>query len=154
MICSDVIQTPFGKAVLYEENGALTCFSLMQAAPAEAALCDTPLLKKAKAELAEYFSGVRKSFDLPLAPQGTIFQQKVWRALLTIPYGKTSSYAEIAAQCQNPKACRAVGMASHFNPLWILIPCHRVIGKNGTLTGYACGTSVKQALLELEKKYM
>jgi len=103
------------------------------------------------AQLEEYLAGERTAFDVPLCPRGTPFQQKVWHALQTIPYGQTRSYGEIAEQIGKPKACRAVGMANHVNPILILIPCHRVVGKNSSLTGYAAGLELKQRLLELEK---
>ena len=91
-------------------------------------------------------------FDLPLRMQGTPFQQKVWAALREIPYGETRSYGQIAAQVGNPKAGRAVGMANNRNPIAIIVPCHRVIGANGSLTGYAGGLNVKQELLALERR--
>lgn len=109
-----------------------------------------PLAAKAFEELEEYFQGKRREFDLPLNPAGTEFQKKVWEALRTIPYGETRSYGEIAVQVGNPKAFRAVGMANHKNPIAIMVPCHRVIGKNGSLTGYAGGLDFKKKLLELE----
>ncbi|MDO5305693.1 MAG: methylated-DNA--[protein]-cysteine S-methyltransferase, partial [bacterium] len=92
----------------------------------------------------------RTVFNLKLAPKGTPFQKKVWAELLKIPYGKTVSYQDIAVSIGNPDACRAVGMANNKNPIPIFIPCHRVIGKNGNLTGYAGGLDCKQALLEIE----
>lgn len=110
----------------------------------------TPLLLQAKEELAEYFAGKRREFGLPLAPAGTAFQRKVWDALLTIPYGETRSYRQIAELAGCPKGYRAVGMANHNNPISIIIPCHRVIGANGSLTGYGGGMDVKRKLLELE----
>lgn len=113
---------------------------------------ETALIKKAAAELMEYLEGKRKEFDLLLAPEGTQFQKKVWDALRTIPYGKTMSYKQIANQIGNPKACRAVGMANNRNPISILIPCHRVIGANGSLVGYGGGLDIKETLLELEKR--
>ena len=109
-------------------------------------------LEEAKQQLAEYFAGQRQAFDLPLRMQGTPFQQKVWAALREIPYGETRSYGQIAAQVGNPKAGRAVGMANNRNPIAIIVPCHRVIGANGSLTGYAGGLSVKQELLALERR--
>lgn len=111
----------------------------------------SPLSDRAAKQLSEYFAGQRKVFDLPLHPLGTPFQMAVWQALLTIPYGETRSYGEIAAAIGNPKACRAVGMACNKNPIWILIPCHRVVGSNRSLTGYAGGLDMKRALLELEQ---
>lgn len=110
---------------------------------------ETPLLKEVKKELFDYFRGTRKEFHLPLNPKGTSFQQTVWKKLEEIPYGMTT-YGQIAAEIQNPKACRAVGMAIHNNPIAILIPCHRVLGKNKTLTGYAYGLEIKKQLLTLE----
>ena len=114
-------------------------------------MSETPLIKRAISQLSEYFDGERTSFDLPISPSGTGFQKKVWDALLTIPYGETRSYKDIAVQIGNPKAVRAVGMANNRNPIAIVIPCHRVIGHNGSLTGYGGGLDVKAYLLELEK---
>lgn len=111
---------------------------------------DHPLLARAQAQLDEYFTGSRKRFDLPLAPQGTPFQRQVWFALATIPYGQTRSYAQIAAQLQRPTATRAVGAANGRNPLPIVLPCHRVIGADGSLTGFSGGLPTKRFLLELE----
>lgn len=112
-----------------------------------------PLLQFAKKELEEYFQGKRKDFSVPLKPDGTVFQKKVWKALTEIPYGETRTYGEIAAAVGNEKASRAVGMANHCNPIPIIIPCHRVIGKNGKLTGYAGGLEKKTVLLELERSF-
>ena len=112
---------------------------------------ETPLIKKAAAQLREYFDGKRKTFDLPLAPRGTEFQLTVWKALQAIPYGKTCSYGQLADRIGNPRACRAVGMANNRNPITIIIPCHRVIGSNGSLTGYAGGLDLKDKLIMLEK---
>ena len=111
---------------------------------------ETPLTARAAAELEEYFAGGRKAFSVPLSPEGTPFQQSVWQALREIPYGQTRSYGQIAAAVGRPRAARAVGMANHDNPLLIFTPCHRVVGKNGALTGFACGLEVKRRLLELE----
>jgi methylated-DNA-[protein]-cysteine S-methyltransferase len=113
---------------------------------------ETPLIKKAASQLEEYFKSKRTDFDLPLALEGTGFQCSVWEALQTIPFGQTCTYGDIAAKIGNPKACRAVGLANNRNPIVIIVPCHRVIGKNGSLTGYGGGLKVKQFLLELEKK--
>lgn len=110
-----------------------------------------PLLKQACIQLREYFNGTRQYFELPLSLHGTDFQQRVWAALLDIPYGETRSYSEIAHAVDSPKGWRAVGMANHQNPVMIVVPCHRVIGKNGSLTGYAGGLGIKQALLQLEQ---
>jgi methylated-DNA-[protein]-cysteine S-methyltransferase len=110
------------------------------------------ILQEAKRQLNEYFSGKRKQFDLPIKfLKGTPFQQKVWKQLLQIPYGKTITYGELAAAIQQPKAVRAVGQANRRNPLAIIIPCHRVIGKDGKLTGYSGNrTDLKEKLLKLE----
>jgi methylated-DNA-[protein]-cysteine S-methyltransferase len=101
-------------------------------------------------QLDEYFAGRRQRFELPLAPQGTVFQQAVWQALQSIPYGQTSSYSALAAEIARPKAVRAVGAANGANPIAIIIPCHRVIGRDGSLTGYAGGLPRKALLLRLE----
>ena len=106
--------------------------------------------KMTKIQLTEYFAGTRQQFDLPIAVTGTDFQRQVWQQLKMIPYGKTSSYQDIARQINNPKAVRAVGSANGKNPLTIVVPCHRVIGSDGSLTGYAWGVSRKAQLLELE----
>lgn len=141
------IATPFGPMCLVEENGALTRFCRGGSGTDE-----SPLLLEAEQQLLEYFRGGRRSFGLPLAPRGTPFQKAVWAALLEIPYGETRSYAEIAARTGNPRACRAVGMANRSNPLPVFIPCHRVIGADGSLTGYAGGLDMKAALLALESE--
>lgn len=104
----------------------------------------------AHGQLLEYFAGNRKVFDFPIRLTGTNFQNKVWLALAEIPYGQTRTYGEIAAAIGNRNASRAVGMACNRNPLWIVIPCHRVVGKGKNLTGYAGGIAMKQALLKLE----
>lgn len=110
-----------------------------------------PILKQAHFELEEYFTGKRKNFDVPLDAQGTAFQQKVWKALTGIPYGKTCSYKDIAKKIKNDKAVRAVGTANGRNPLCVIIPCHRVIAADGTLGGYTGGLHIKVKLLNLEK---
>lgn len=110
-----------------------------------------PIFLKTKNALQEYFSGKRMTFDLPLVLQGTTFQMQAWQALREIPYGQTLSYAEQAEKIGNRNKARAVGMANHYNPIPIIIPCHRVIGANGQLTGFAGGLELKQYLLELEK---
>ena len=102
-------------------------------------------------QLREYFEGARRTFDIALAPQGTAFQQNVWTELCRIPYGETISYAELANRVGNPRAVRAVGLANGANPIAIVIPCHRVIGANGTLTGYGGGLGTKRHLLDLER---
>ena len=111
---------------------------------------ETELLEQAKVQLSEYFSGTRKQFDLPILLAGTGFQKKVWQALTGIPWGETRTYGQIAAAIGNPQGSRAVGMANHRNPIPIVVPCHRVIGAGGSLTGYAGGLDIKRKLLELE----
>ena len=111
----------------------------------------SPASDLANTQLQEYFAGKRKNFDFPVAMAGTPFQMAVWDHLLTIPYGEVRSYGQIAAAIGKPKACRAVGMACNRNPLWIVVPCHRVVGSNRKLTGYAGGLDMKRSLLELEQ---
>lgn len=111
-----------------------------------------PVLLKAEGQLSEYFTGKRKSFSLPLDMRGTPFQNSVWEALLAIPFGETRSYGELAKQLGNPRATRAVGAANGRNPISIVVPCHRVIGSSGKLTGFAGGLDVKARLLELESR--
>lgn len=107
---------------------------------------------EAARQLDAYFAGTLTTFELPLAPRGTPFQQRVWEALRAIPYGATISYGELAARIDNPRASRAVGLANGRNPITLIIPCHRVIGADGSLVGYGGGLARKQALLELEAK--
>jgi methylated-DNA-[protein]-cysteine S-methyltransferase len=115
-------------------------------------LRDSAKLAFARVQLQEYFDGTRTTFDLPLHPIGTTFQLDVWQALASIPYGVTVSYAAIAQQIQRPKAVRAVGAANGRNPIPIVVPCHRVIGSNGSLTGFGGGLPTKQFLLALERQ--
>lgn len=112
----------------------------------------TPLLLQAARELTEYFAGTRRTFSFPMTPAGTPFQQAVWAALQTIPYGQTRSYKQIAQQIGRPAACRAVGMANNRNPIALAIPCHRVVGHGGALVGYAAGLEAKARLLRLEQQ--
>lgn len=142
--------SPVGRLWLAEEGGALTDVRFEPVPEAEE--LETPLLKRAGAQLAEYFAGSRRRFDLPLDARGTAFQKSVWRALEDIPYGATRSYGDIARAVGKPTACRAVGQANNKNPIAIIIPCHRVIGADGGLTGYGGGLGIKQFLLELEKR--
>lgn len=142
------MKTPVGEITIEEKDGSITRIY----PGVTEAWGNASVLIKAKQQLEEYFSGKRKTFDLPLAPNGTEFRQKVWRALLEIPYGKTATYGELAEAVGNPRAARAVGMALNKNPIPIIIPCHRIVGKNGTLTGFAWGVEIKQYLLSLEKQ--
>lgn len=114
---------------------------------------ETKLILKTISEIKEYLEGKRKEFDIPIKLQGTKFQKKVWNELLKIPYGETCSYKDIAIRINNEKGVRAVGMANHNNPIAIIVPCHRVIGKNGKLVGYAGGIDIKSKLLEIEKLF-
>jgi len=139
------------KIVITEENNAITGVLWSAELPAGFVKAETPLIKKAAAQIEEYLNGKRKKFSLPLAMHGTPFQMDVWRALESIPYGETRSYKEIAEIVKRPKAVRAVGMANHRNPISIIVPCHRVIGHNGSLTGYGGGLPLKKYLLELER---
>ena len=120
-------------------------------APAPEWQPDSGLLTEPARQLLAYFNGTLRQFDVPVAPQGTPFQRSVWAALQQIPYGETVSYGELARRLGNPKAVRAVGLANGSNPISIIIPCHRVIGSNGSLVGYGGGLPTKQALLALER---
>jgi methylated-DNA-[protein]-cysteine S-methyltransferase len=111
-----------------------------------------PLFRTAVLQLREYFAGLRKAFDLPLAPEGTAFQRGVWSAIGNVPFGETISYAELALRCGRPLAVRAAGAATGRNPLTVVVPCHRIMGSGGALTGYAGGLDRKRALLELEAR--
>ncbi|MBP3648074.1 MAG: methylated-DNA--[protein]-cysteine S-methyltransferase [Clostridia bacterium] len=145
-----IISSPIGALTLVEEDGALTEVRFGEKAQG-VMLKSTELLERAARELDEYFRGERRAFTIPLNPHGTPFQKRCWDALCRIPCGETRTYAQQAAMIGNPKACRAVGMGNHRNPLPIFIPCHRVIGKNGTLTGYAGGLDIKETLLNIER---
>lgn len=141
--------TPLGDLTLSEEGGAIVALDWGRGRDQE----ETPLLRRARDQLQDYFDGVRTGFDLPLAPHGTDFQQKVWAALRTIPAGETRSYLDIAQQvgCRAP---RAVGQANGANPIPILIPCHRVVAADGSLGGYSGGEgeATKRYLLDLERR--
>jgi methylated-DNA-[protein]-cysteine S-methyltransferase len=144
---------PFGELLVATEDGeALSRIWLPPAHPKAGWIRDDalPVLAAARRQLAEYFAGERTDFDLPLAARGTEFQQKVWDALRRIDYGTTRSYGQIADEIGAPGAARAVGAANHDNPLAIVVPCHRVVGANGSLVGYAGGLDQKRTLLELE----
>ena len=143
--------TPVGKLCIGEEEGAITRVTWNQI-PTDAVEEETELIKTCKEELDEFFLGKRKAFDLPLAPKGTAFQKRVWDALREIPYGETRTYRDIAIAVDSPEGFRAVGMANHRNPIAILIPCHRVIGSDGKLAGYAAGVEIKTWLLALEQR--
>ena len=145
------IETPIGRLELCADGDGL-CALRFAAAGEE--MDAAPVLLQAERELEEYFAGRRTAFSVPLSMHGTPFQMEVWAALRTIPYGETRSYATLAAQIGRLRACRAVGMANHVNPLPIFVPCHRVVGADGRLTGYAGGLDVKKYLLKLEGAYV
>lgn len=145
-------ETEIGKIGIIENENAIIHISFGEMELQDVNLLETPLIKEAYKQLQEYLSGRRSNFELPLQPEGTEFQQKVWKALQEIPYGKTSSYKEIAINIGNENASRAVGMANNKNPIPIFIPCHRVIGANGKLVGYAGGLDLKEKLLQVEKQ--
>jgi methylated-DNA-[protein]-cysteine S-methyltransferase len=145
---------PVGKIGICEEGGFITrLFFCGEKRFGKYEIAKTPPIERAAAQLDEYFEGKRKVFDLPLAPLGTRFQLSVWQALREIPFGETRSYSQIADRVKNAKSRRAVGMANNRNPIAIIIPCHRVIGKKGGLVGYAGGLAVKEYLLALEKRF-
>ena len=142
------IETPFGPAwASVNAAGALTRFHFGDALPEHGGDC-----KEVARQVGEYFRGERTSFDLPLAPEGTPFQKLVWAELVQIPCGTTVSYGQLAKKLGRPGAARAVGRANATNPIWLVVPCHRVIGSNGTLTGYAGGVALKDKLLEWERR--
>lgn len=145
------VETPFGPMVFVENDGRLCELRFGAGFLEGETLRETPLLRRAAAQLLEYCRGERTAFDLPMVLEGTPFQRLVWETLAkTVPYGQTVSYGELAKRCGRPAAARAVGMANHRNPLPILIPCHRVIGANGSLVGYGGGLDLKQRLLAME----
>jgi len=146
-----MVDSPVGLLKLVENGSALTHLYFHKEKAAEAAETgQSPLLLQAAGQLAEYFEGRRRSFDLPLAPFGTEFQRRVWAELTCIPYGETRFYSQVAEALGQGGASRAVGQANNRNPLAIIIPCHRVLGRDGHLTGYAGGLEIKEYLLKLE----
>ena len=145
-----LFDTSLGPMALAQEGDCLTRLYLPGTPTPRLASRPTPLLLRGQEQLLEYLAGVRRRFDLPLAPAGAPFQRRVWRALEAIPYGQTRTYRDIALAVDCPRGFRAVGMANHRNPIPILIPCHRVVGSNGSLVGYAGGLDLKERLLALE----
>ena len=139
--------SPFGKISIGWEDDAVVSLRLGE----PESHSPSPVSELAAAQLQEYFAGTRKNFTFPIQLKGTPFQISVWQELARIPHGETRTYGDIAQSIGNPKAVRAVGMACNRNPIWIVIPCHRVLGKNRQLTGYAGGLSMKDALLNLER---
>lgn len=149
-----IIDSPVGPIRLTAQDGFLTgLYFGGDIDDAERDGVNDGVLDRAEAQLAAYFRGELKAFDLPVKQKGTPFQLAVWNALKDIPYGETVSYGDIARAIGRPKACRAVGSANHNNPISIIVPCHRVVGSTGTLTGYGGGLEAKRWLLELEQKW-
>ena len=149
-----IYPSPMGDIQLDWEDGAVTALQLAPSGACEEAPNELTALvfrRLVFRQLDEYFAGTRKAFDFPYRLHGTPFQERVWAALREIPYGETRSYKDIAEAIGHPKAFRAVGMANHANPIFIAIPCHRVIGASGSLVGYGGGLEMKKALLELER---
>jgi len=144
------IESPIGKLRLVSDGLALLSIEFEGSHGSEGLEQSDDILQQTAQQLAEYFSGRRRQFSLPLAAAGTAFQQQVWSALRQIPFGELRSYRDIATEIGNNKAVRAVGAANGRNPIAIVVPCHRVIGSNGSLTGFAGGLAAKRALLELE----
>jgi methylated-DNA-[protein]-cysteine S-methyltransferase len=152
------MQSPVGKLKLVASSRALIAVLWEKDRPNRVKLDEMsldpqhPILIATERQLSEYFAGERTEFDLPLQPEGTEFQKKVWRALREIPFGKTKSYLDLSRTIGSPNASRAVGAANGKNPLSIVVPCHRVVGSDGKLTGFAGGIETKAALLALEAK--
>jgi methylated-DNA-[protein]-cysteine S-methyltransferase len=147
----NVIESPFGPLTSeVDESGALMVLYFGEHHP-KGAIRDAAKTKEVDQQLDEYFNKKRTDFDLRLNPKGTEFQHQVWKLLREIPFGETRSYGQLAHELGNPGASRAVGRANATNPIAIIVPCHRVIGSNGTLTGYAGGLSMKEKLLQFEQ---
>ncbi len=146
------VETPIGNLIVSARNGAIVSISLESNASLDISFSSSeePVLNLAAEQLKEYFAGLRRNFTFEMEPEGTRFQKEVWNALLNIPFGETKSYGQIALETGNPKSSRAVGIACNRNPIMIAVPCHRVVGADGSLTGYALGTDLKQTLLALE----
>ncbi len=143
--------TPWGHVTVESDHDSIICVYLPgREVPAEKIWHENALLQRAGNQLAEYLNGERKRFDLPIRLTGTSFMKSVWHALQKIPYGETVTYRDIAQQLQKPHAYRAVGMANGRNPLAIFVPCHRVVGSDGSLTGFGGGLEMKKGLLDLE----
>jgi methylated-DNA-[protein]-cysteine S-methyltransferase len=141
------MDTPIGTLWLDADDAGLARVAFQGPSGARS---DEPLLRQAEAQLSAYFAGELTQFELPLSPRGTDFQRRVWDAVARVPYGRTTTYSAVAAAVGRPTACRAIGAANGRNPLAIVIPCHRVVGASGALTGYGGGLERKRALLDLE----
>ncbi len=162
MTSYSIVATPVGDLLLTASETALTRLLFPRADGTHDIKTDwladdalstgaSPILAAVRRQLSEYFAGVRQQFNIPLHATGTVFQQRVWQALRDIPYGETIAYGTLAERIGNPKAVRAVGLANGRNPISIIVPCHRVIGANGSLTGYGGGLERKTLLLDLER---
>ncbi|MBZ5600439.1 MAG: methylated-DNA--[protein]-cysteine S-methyltransferase [Acidobacteriia bacterium] len=155
-LCYTQIDSPVGPLMLVGDDAGLRRLEFVKGRPRPdpAWREDAAPLQDAIRQLRAYFAGKLERFDIPLAPEGTPFQRQVWKRLCEIPYGETISYGELARRIGNPKASRAVGLANGSNPIAIVIPCHRVIGSNGKLTGYGGGLPLKEKLLALERRQL
>lgn len=151
------IDSPFGRVLIAGDEKGLTWVAFVRGRQRSTPLTEwveakrDALLRETQRQLDAYFAGRSAGFDLPLDPRGTVFQRRVWRKLVAIPFGKTISYTDLARRVGRPTAIRAVGAANGQNPVSVIIPCHRVLGKNGDLTGYGGGLETKRRLLELER---
>jgi methylated-DNA-[protein]-cysteine S-methyltransferase len=153
-----VLDSPVGPVVAVDEDGALVRFGTVSTGsafdPVSCGERDDDVQPALREQLEAYWRGDLRDFDVPLAPRGTPFQQRVWQALRTIPFGTTWSYAQLADEIGQPSAVRAVGAANGRNPIWLVVPCHRVVGSDGKLVGYAGGLDVKRFLLDHERAAM
>ena len=152
MIYQKIVKAPIGDICILEENNKIIGLTLDNEKYCYTEK-NTEILNETEKQLNEYFWGKRKKFNVPINPKGTEFQKQVWNELLKIPYGQTVTYKRIAQKIEKPNAARAVGMANHNNPIAIIVPCHRVVGSNSKLVGYAFGLEKKQFLLDLENKF-
>jgi methylated-DNA-[protein]-cysteine S-methyltransferase len=148
-----VLNTPMGPLTVASTDKGVASIRFGADVPSGAAADEESANRDTIQQLAEYFEGKRTAFELPLDVEGTAFQKAVWGELLRIPYGETRSYGDIARAIGRPGAARAVGMANHDNPIAVVIPCHRVVGKDGSLTGYAGGLQLKAQLLSIERQH-
>lgn len=146
------LPSPVGELTIGADASGITAIAFPGEMPAVAGTATSPLIREAMRQLRAYFAGQITRFELPLNPAGTVFQQSVWQALLAVPYGATASYGAIAAAVGNPRASRAVGLANGRNPIAIVVPCHRIIGRDGSLTGYGGGLDRKRWLLAHEQR--
>lgn len=146
--------TDIGRMGIAEQDGKLTNISFeTDPAPVDAVVRETQAIREAQRQLAQYLAGDLREFSLPFAPQGTQFLRAVWDQLRAVAYGQTATYSQIAERAGNPRAVRAVGLACARNPLPLVIPCHRILGSSGKLTGYRGGVALKQRLLEMEQQH-